>query len=898
MIEIEDILRFSKVDICTVSETHLKRNSLQFRFEIDGFHFFRNDREVKGGGGTGIYCAKALKPREVAKSAPGSCIEYIFIEFCSSQGKILVGAFYNAPPSNNKISEIEGVLTNLTPLYDKIIFCGDFNINLMKSSAEKRRLLSILEGFSLQYLKFNATCHSPIASESSLLDYVVVNDSSLVKVHGQVPVPSISEHDLLFVSLNIRTVVNNKEKITVKDFKNVNQTYLTQNALLLDWNAIYSNPDISQKIQILNLNMKYAETHFIPNKKINPKSKNCWYNDRVRLAEAESVRAYNLWLRTRSTDDRRVFCKLRNKVTSMKRCYQEHSFTRRFSDLRNDPKRFHGLFRDLWQGGNEPIPEKFLESLDDLNDHFCTVEQTTCAFPFADSDCEMDDQFEFRCVSEVEVMQALAKIRSGTAGIDGISLNLIKLLLPVIFPFMLHIFNYILTSMQYPSQWKIALIIPIPKKAKVSSLKDIRPISIYPIFSKIFEHLIKPQMDSFIDKHNLLSPFQSGFRPDYGVIPTLVDISSDTKWSLDNKEVMISVQLDYTRAFEMVIYICLLQKMQLLFRFSKLACLFFSSFLHGRSQIVKYNNHFSKRQTITRGLPQGSVLSPLLYSIFSNDLTRVIKHCSARAYADDTQLKISGPRSSINLLIMKLNEDLNAVNAWSAQNGLVLNPTKSQAIYFARNPIPNMPQPSIGDTPIEYFDVLMNLGVKFDRALTMEAHINLICSRIYFGLRKFYQIKRFIPTNLRLNLIKTYVLPFLYHGDVIYFSARKQFILKLERALNACTRFVFGLKRFDSISGVKNSLLGHSLENHLKIRVCLFLFKLLKTRKPPYLFESMQLSRSQRTRHLILPSFKSNHYSSSIFVAGARIWNTIPVEIRSVSNVNNFRSLIDKYFNN
>lgn len=561
--------------------------------------------------------------------------------------------------------------------------------------------------------------------------------------------------------------------------------------------------------------------------------------------------------------------------------------------LKNQMRKTH-----FKQFNYEPIPERFIKSLDDLNSHFCTVEQTTCSIPFADANYEEDMPFEFRCVSELEVIQSLSKIKSGTPGIDGISLKLIKLLLPVIFPFIFHIFNFVLTSSEYPSMWKTALVIPIPKKSKVSSLKDIRPISIYPIFSKVFEHLIKPQIDQFLDKHNLLSPLQSGFRPDYGVIPTLVDVSNDAKWTLDGNEVMLSVQLDYTRAFEMVIYLCLIQKLQLFFRFSKLACKFVSSFLHGRSQIVKYKNRFSKSHVILRGLPQGSVLSPLFYSIFSNDLTSVIKNSSARAYADDTQIKISGPKNSVNQLILKLNEDLTAVNTWSIQNGLILNPAKSQAIYFSRNPIPNLPQPAIGDTSIEYFDVLMNLGVKFDRALTMEAHINMICSRIYFGLRKFYQIGRFIPKNLRLRLIKTYVLPFLYHGDVIYFSARQQFMCKLERALNACTRFVFGLRRFDSISAVKNSLLGHSLQNHLKIRVCLFLFKLLKSQKPPYLFESVQLSKSKRTSHLILPSFKSKHYDSSIFVAGARIWNSIPVEIRSVGTVNEFKSLINKFFEN
>jgi hypothetical protein len=198
--DISDIIGNSPLDVCGVSETFLNENCAPVSFEVPGFSILRNDRFVRGGGGVAIYLRSHLKTKMIAQSVRDDPIEYLFIELRVSQRKILFGVIYNPPPSNNKIQLLGDIFSDICSRYSDIVFCGDLNINLLRNTCECKRLKSIANNFSLHILKLDPTCHSPISPESSLIDYLIVCNRSRVLKHGQVSVPSISEHDLLYFS--------------------------------------------------------------------------------------------------------------------------------------------------------------------------------------------------------------------------------------------------------------------------------------------------------------------------------------------------------------------------------------------------------------------------------------------------------------------------------------------------------------------------------------------------------------------------------------------------------------------------------------------------------------------------------------------------------------------------
>jgi len=312
--------------------------------------------------------------------------------------------------------------------------------------------------------------------------------------------------------------------------------------------------------------------------------------------------------------------------------------------------------------------------------------------------------------------------------------------------------------------------------------------------------------------------------------------------------------------------------------------------------MVRTTQGLSEPLEISCGLGQGLVVGPLFWSLFQNDQPSVLKHTQPHYFADDSQYRLTGNISAAHSMIALLNDDLNSVCDWSTYNGMRLNAEKTQCICFSRKPPRDLPNVTINSVPAPFQDSVKYLGVILDQRLSFEPFINQICSRIYFNLRQLYKLKPFLSQDLRLVIIRSYVLPFLYYGDILYFSAKRKFLKKLERALNSCTRFVFDLRRYDRLSNHRNILLGRSFHNHLKLRVCLFIFKILFFKQPAYLFNEFNLTISRRANMLLIPNYKSNYYNSSLFVAGIRIWNSLPRNIRMAGSVAVFRRLASDHF--
>ena len=227
---------------------------------------------------------------------------------------------------------------------------------------------------------------------------------------------------------------------------------------------------------------------------------------------------------------------------------------------------------------------------------------------------------------------------------------------------------------------------------------------------------------------------------------------------------------------------------------------------------------------------------------------------------------------------------------------MVLNGAKSEAMYFCRSVVSDLEQVFVGDEPLNYLSVVKHLGVKLDRKLSWEPFIGQICSRVFLGLRRLYQIGHLLPQATRMTIVKSYIIPHIFYGDVLYFDANKTYLDRLERALNACTRFVFNLRPRERLREHRNAILGRSFDGHLKLRIAIFLFKLISTREPSYLYNQLVFGRSRRTILLIVPRHRTNYYASSIFVAGARIWNSLPAAIKNCTSLETFKRLASGHF--
>ena len=230
-----------------------------------------------------------------------------------------------------------------------------------------------------------------------------------------------------------------------------------------------------------------------------------------------------------------------------------------------------------------------------------------------------DESFYFNITTDEEVLQTINKITSNSIGADGIPILFVKMLTPVITPYITHIINTSIALSKFPGVWKTAFVLPFPKKTNATTLNDFRPISILPSLSKILEKILKQQILRHINDNSLLHEFQSGFREQHSTTSSLLKIVDDLTYNLSSNKLSLLILLDFSKAFDSV-NSTLLNKLYTEFKFSKSATLIIKSYLEKRQQVVRIDDKTSERLYIVKGVPQRSILGPILCSLFINEI--------------------------------------------------------------------------------------------------------------------------------------------------------------------------------------------------------------------------------------------------------------------------------------
>lgn len=291
--------------------------------------------------------------------------------------------------------------------------------------------------------------------------------------------------------------------------------------------------------------------------------------------------------------------------------------------------------------GKVPQCSSGILDLDSINRHFSTspvtldpsVKHATLSSLANNLRSDCDSTFTLDNISPQEVVTILKNIKTKAVGEDHLSLDMLMLVADIIAPILSEIINFSFSSGTFPAMWKLAHVIPLPKTSNPTSFSQYRPISILPVLSKIIEHFVNRRLLSHLHKHNLLNRFQSGFRPGHSTVTALVKVTDDIRFNIENKKLTVLVLLDFSSAFNTVDFDILLLILRTL-NVSLAALSWFRNYLFGRRQRVKVDDKVSEWCDLSTGVPQGGILSPLLFSIFINDITESL-NCNFHLYADD-----------------------------------------------------------------------------------------------------------------------------------------------------------------------------------------------------------------------------------------------------------------------
>ena len=482
--------------------------------------------------------------------------------------------------------------------------------------------------------------------------------------------------------------------------------------------------------------------------------------------------------------------------------------------------------------------------------------------------------FAFNTISNSDVMKIIQELKpKGSFGHDLISTKLLKQIAHIIVTPLTLTINQSLTTGIFPDQLKIARVIPLYKKDDKHLLDNYRPISLLTSISKVFEKIVFKQMYDYFTANKLFYDHQYGYRTLHSTELAAMEMTDRIILDIDKKKLPISVFLDLSKAFDTLDHEILLQKLKY-YGISEVPLRWLSSYLSDRHQYVEFDGVKSITLPLTTGVPQGSILGPLLFIIYMNDVHMASSHFTPIVYADDTNLYSTIGAFSINThpnsinnkeLSDKINKELYNISDWLAINKLSLNAKKTKYMVFhtkQRNISHLNLDLEINNHKIDRVSDFNFLGLTIDENLTWREHVQKISTKISRVTGIINRLRKFLPSHILVLLYNSLILPHLQYCNLIW-AFRPGRVSKLQkRALRLITNSKYNAHTEPLFKLMK--LL--KLEDILKCNALRFFFKFRNSTLPPYFISILSPigdGRSYRTRGASMVSSSLRRYCAS-----------------------------------
>ena len=511
--------------------------------------------------------------------------------------------------------------------------------------------------------------------------------------------------------------------------------------------------------------------------------------------------------------------------------------------------------------------------------------------------CKTNSLFKFRPVSSLEVFKILNSTKCAkSTGIDGIPPRLLRDAAIVIASPLAHIINLSMKLGQIPPEWKSAKIIPIYKAGAKSDLGNYRPISILPVVSKVIERTVHTQLTKYMTDNSLLYHHQFGFRPRMSTELAAIKLIDDIRSSVDKGNLVGALFIDLSKAFDTISHARLLTKLPQ-YGIKDIELEWFTDYLFYRAAYVSYDGHISSKHYITCGVPQGSILGPLLFLISFNDIVDSIEHCNVIKYADDVVLYAAG--KDIESIKSRLSGDMLKISHWLEENELILNlkQGKTESLLFGttkrRSVLDDSLTVSFNDIGIDSTEEYTYLGVQIGPTLNMRSQFDATFKKATSRLRLLSKIRPNLNVNAAKAIYNCMILPILTYCGVLNLNLTQTQLNKLTSLQERATKVVF-------LNGTPKVGL-QSTANCMKKRACELVKKIMVGDICDSLKDHFTLNNHVRvTRNngfiAALPKVKTEYGRRSFAFMGARIFNELPLNIRKTDDIKSFSAMLLKHF--
>ena len=892
-------------DVFCLSETWFQDALTE---DIPGFVSYHTVRVEGRSGGVSVFVKEYLKSRLL----PNFCLSNNNIELCSvelSLNNTTVNIFGIYRPHSGTIQSFNDILSSI--LDDQscrsklCVLLGDFNINLLSDDSAINSFMHNLHSHHFLPLITKPTRFPAISNSlPTLLDQIWINDLNY-KFKCNILMHDITDH----LPIHMQLYVNNssrsfdeKIKISFRCNSQAERDRFENVLMNFNWNSLV-NSNVNEYLNnfISKLDELYClcfplKTKFVSRKQFDKP----WITPQIKkllLYKSHYFRLLQFKIIT-PAENNRFKNKIKSLINRSKSSFFNNYFTRNKSNVRKtwdmikvltSQNAGHKSIKSIFWNNREYYND--LDIANAFNQFFCTIaDDLDNNLPASNIDPlsfvvhnRLSSIF-LTPVMPTECSHIIGNLKVSKQGIDNIPVNIFKTNCVYFVEVLCDIINLSFSSGVFPEILKVAHTIPIFKKGEKTCINNYRPVSLLHFISKIFEKCLHSRLMHFFISNNIISDNQFGFLKQISTEDAILKLVESLYESLNAKLNCINIFIDFKKAFDTINHSILLKKMEAYgIRGSPLELI--GSYLQNRKQFVKINQSFSSAGQLSRGIPQGSVLGPLLFLVFINDLPNLSNQYQTILFADDTTLSFKG--ENLSELVQSCNLKLDEFVRWSVANRLTINTDKT--FYNITSNLSNdlsSVDISLNNDDLTHKSNITYLGVIIDEKLKFKEHINFICNKISKSIGVLNKLKNLVPFFTMKNLYYTLVYPYLNYCNLIWggtFSSHLHPLFVLQKRVIRIVNNKSFLHHTNDLF-LNSSIL--KLEDIHKFNLAAYMFKSDN-------FENYTSSHTYSTRssNLLNPHYQRLSVTQhSLSYSGPSLWNTLPSTVKSSCSLLSFKS--------
>lgn len=909
--ELKFVLKKYKPEICVLSETHVTEAINDCELKIRNYKILRTNSESTRTGGVVIYVNQNLKITDVQRYQTN----YIWINtftVLTIDDKITVAGIYMEASANKlQILDYFENWCNTICENGNIIFTGDFNIDVSKTNSNSNRLLRICNDNGLKQFVDKVTRRRE--QSATIIDLCFSDMRVKAKV---IEDDQISDHYGIEIKVpcNMRQANRNNVK-TISVLENYSRLILMNkiDTWIDQWiHMKYDNSN--EQMQWFLFNLSKSINEFLVTKTVRDRGE--FFDRELEGMRLEKNRIYKA--AQYSENDADLWTAYREYRNIYKGVIKQKKFEcmqKKLDSAGGDSKKTWKILNSVLKDSNNTIDyvmkndetieepsvianefnKYFIKAVKDINN---SIPMVTYVSDVAHT---VEELFEFKSVSVQNVKAYLHQMKKkDSRDIQNISVNILLDVMEAIGLVLTEIVNRSFDTACFPECLRESTIVPIPKEPNTTSIDKFRPINTLLCIEKLMEKIACGQFQQFITNNAIICSEQSGFRNKHSCESAINCILADWREAQDRGEVIISVFLDFQKAFETVDRSILLKKLTA-YGIGPKAVTWFKSYLENRSQRVRIGDVLSNSEINDIGVPQGSVLGPILFLLYINDMKNVLKHCRIKMFADDTLIYIC--TKEVEDGVVKLNEDLGELFCKLNQNKLNLNVNKTKLMIITKKNINRaLIDIRINDKRLEIEKEVKYLGVILDEQLNFAKNCDYVARKMAKKVGVLKRCGQMFNKAQKIQIYKTTIEPHINYCSSILFLSNKTDVNRLQIIQNKCMRHILHENIMTPSNELLNSLNFLNVQQKIICNTLIIIYKIVNKLLPSYLCNRIVFksdnSRKQTLRcknQIERTASLRNYTQNSILYKGIDMYNTLPDTLTNEKCLNTFVNALNSY---